>query len=37
VRRRWEIDGDDLVVDLWMSYAGVVDGHHLRARLHRRP
>jgi hypothetical protein len=37
VRRRWEIDGGDLVVDLWMSYAGVVDGHHLRARLHRRP
>ena len=37
VRRRWAIHGDDLVVDLWMSYAGVVDGHHLRAQLHRRP
>lgn len=36
VRRRWEIDGDELVVDLWMSYAGVIDGHHLHARLRRR-
>jgi hypothetical protein len=36
VRRRWDISGDDLVVDLWMSYGGVVDGHHLRAHLRRR-
>ena len=36
VRRRWELRGDDLVVDLWMSYGGVVDGHHLRAQLRRQ-
>jgi hypothetical protein len=36
VRRRWELRGDDLVVDLWMSYGGVVDGHHLRSQLRRQ-
>jgi hypothetical protein len=35
VRRRWELRGDTLIVDLWMSYAGVVDGHHLRSELRR--
>jgi hypothetical protein len=33
VRRRWVLADDELIVELWMSYAGVVDGHHLRARL----
>jgi len=33
VRRRWAGEGDDLVVELWMSYSDVVDGHHLRAVL----
>lgn len=36
VRRRWELRDDELVVDLWMSYAGVIDGHHLRAHLRRQ-
>jgi len=36
VRRRWDVSGDDLVVDLWMGYRGVVDGHHLRAQLRRQ-
>lgn len=35
VRRRWQVSGDTLTVDLWMTYAGVVDGHHLRAELAR--
>ena len=35
VRRRWARDGDRLVVELWMSYGDVVDGHHLRAVLER--
>jgi hypothetical protein len=35
VRRRWELRDETLIVDLWMSYAGVVDGHHLRAELRR--
>jgi hypothetical protein len=35
VRRRWELRADTLVVDLWMSYGGVVDGHHLRSELRR--
>lgn len=35
LRRRWALEDDALVVELWMSYAGVVDGHHLRARLRR--
>jgi hypothetical protein len=33
VRRRWAREGDHLIVELWMSYGGVVDGHHLRAVL----
>lgn len=37
LRRRWEISGDRLVTELWMSYAGVVDAHHLRSELHRTP
>ena len=36
VRRRWDLRGDELVVDLWMSYAGIVDGHHLHAQLRRQ-
>lgn len=35
VRRRLELDGDELRYDLWMSYAGHDDVHHLRAVLHR--
>ncbi|HEX6254851.1 MAG TPA: FABP family protein [Euzebyales bacterium] len=35
VRRRWELRGDTLLVDLWMSYGDVVDGHHLHAELRR--
>lgn len=35
VRRHWVVSDDLLVVDLWMSYAGVVDGHHLRSELRR--
>ncbi len=37
VRRRFELDGDELRYDLWMTHAGHVDEHHLRAVLHRRP
>ena len=38
LRRRSQLDGDDrLVCDLWMSYRGVVDGHHLRSVLLRAP
>jgi hypothetical protein len=33
MRRRWAHDGAHLVVELWMSYGDVVDGHHLRAVL----
>lgn len=33
VRRRWAMKDDHLVVELWMSYGGVADGHHLRAAL----
>lgn len=33
VRRRWTVGRDRLVVDLWMSYDGAVDEHHLRAQL----
>jgi hypothetical protein len=36
LRRRWDLRDDELVVDLWMSYAGTVDGHHLRAHLRRQ-
>ncbi len=35
VRRRWELAGDRLVVELWMTYGGVIDGHHLRSQLRR--
>jgi hypothetical protein len=35
VRRRFELDGDELRYDLWMTYAGNVDEHHLHAVLHR--
>lgn len=35
VRRRLELDGDELRYDLWMSFAGHDDVHHLRAVLHR--
>lgn len=33
VRRRWSVRADRMIVDLWMTYADVVDGHHLRAEL----
>ena len=33
VRRRWAMKDDHLIVELWMSYGGVVDGHHLRSTL----
>jgi len=36
VRRRLVLDGDTLDYDLWMTYAGHDDAHHLRATLHRR-
>jgi hypothetical protein len=35
VRRRFRIVGDELHYDLWMTYAGHEDTHHLRAVLHR--
>lgn len=35
LRRRWALDGDQLVSELWMTYDGVVDGHHLRSVLAR--
>jgi hypothetical protein len=35
VRRRFRIIGDELHYDLWMTYAGHEDVHHLRALLHR--
>lgn len=35
VRRRWAIGDGLLTVDLWMSYGGAVDAHHLRAELRR--
>ena len=35
VRRRLQVDGDVLTYDLWMTYAGHDDTHHLRAVLHR--
>lgn len=35
VRRQWVVGGDLLIVDLWMTYAGVIDGHHLRSQLRR--
>lgn len=36
VRRRFVLDGDTLTYDLWMTYAGHDDTHHLCATLHRR-
>jgi hypothetical protein len=36
VRRRFVLDGDTLTYDLWMTYAGHVDTHHLRSTLQRR-
>jgi hypothetical protein len=35
VRRRFELDGERLRYDLWMTFAGHEDEHHLRAVLHR--
>lgn len=34
IRRRWVVQRDRMVTELWMTYGGVVDGHHLRAELH---
>jgi len=35
VRRRFRVVGDELHYDLWMTYAGHEDTHHLRAVLSR--
>lgn len=35
VRRRFRVVGDELHYDLWMTYAGHEDVHHLRALLRR--
>jgi len=35
VRRRLRLVDDELIVDLWMTYAGHADTHHLHARLRR--
>ena len=35
VRRRFVLDGDELRYDLWMTWAGHDDAHHLRAVLRR--
>jgi hypothetical protein len=35
VRRRFRVIGDELHYDLWMTYAGHEDEHHLRALLRR--
>lgn len=35
VRRHWTVLPDRLEIDLWMTWAGVVDGHHLHAELRR--
>lgn len=35
VRRRLRIEGDVLQLDLWMTFAGHQDTHHLRAVLQR--
>ncbi len=35
VRRSFRVVGDELHYDLWMTYAGHPDTHHLRAVLHR--
>lgn len=34
-RRELRLDGDELVSDLWMSYGGHEDVHHLHSVLHR--
>jgi hypothetical protein len=36
LRRRWALVDGVLHVDLWMTFAGVVDAHHLHAELTRR-
>jgi THAP4-like, heme-binding beta-barrel domain len=33
VRRRWALDDGKLITELWMTYDGVIDGHHLRSVL----
>lgn len=33
LRRRWALVDGGLHVDLWMSFAGAVDAHHLHAEL----
>jgi len=35
LRRRFRVEGDVLTYDLWMTYAGHDDVHHLRGVLHR--
>lgn len=35
VRRRFRLDGDALHCDLWMTYGGHEDEHHLRSVLYR--
>lgn len=35
VRRRFELEGEELRYDLWMTFGGHQDEHHLRAVLHR--
>lgn len=35
LRRRFVLAGDELRYDLWMTWAGHEDEHHLRAVLHR--
>ncbi len=37
VRRRLVLAGDELRYDLWMTWAGHDDEHHLRAVLRRQP
>lgn len=35
LRRRFHVEGDTLTYDLWMTYAGHDDEHHLHGMLHR--
>ena len=35
VRRRFRLDGDALHCDLWMTFGGHEDEHHLHSVLHR--
>lgn len=37
VRRRFVVAGDELRYDVWMTWGGHDDTHHLRAVLHRQP